>query len=74
MRVNPRRRRGTRGSARHAELERRVADLEAEVSEMRRHNLRLAELTDVVEELLVPMSGRDEERIRQAIDQFNASV
>lgn len=62
------------GSARHAALERRVADLEAEVSEMRRHNLRLAELTDVVQELLVPMSGRDEERIRQAIDQFNASI
>lgn len=62
------------GSARHAALERRVADLEAEVSEMRRHNLRLAELTDVVQELLVPMSSRDEERIRQAIDEFNASI
>ncbi len=69
-----RRKREAPASPWDAQLERRVADLEAEVSEMRRHNLRLAELTDVVQELLVPMSSRDEERIRQAIDQFNASV
>lgn len=69
-----RRRREAPAWARDAQLERRVADLEAEVSEMRRHNLRLAELTDVVQELLVPMSSRDEERIRQAIDEFNASI
>ncbi len=69
-----RRRREAPAPARDAQLERRVADLEAEVSEMRRHNLRLAELTDVVQELLVPMSSRDEERIRQAIDEFNASI
>ena len=57
-----------------AALGNRVADLEAEVSEMRRHHLRLAELSDLVQELLVPMSGRDEARIREAIDHFNASI
>ncbi|GAA0981445.1 hypothetical protein ENKNEFLB_03283 [Nocardioides aquaticus] len=74
MSVTPRGPWNRLGAARHAELEQRVADLEAEVSEMRRHNMRLAELTDVVQELLVPMAGRDEERIRQAIEQFNASI
>lgn len=57
-----------------AELEQRVADLELAVTELRRHNLRLAELTDVVQELLVPMASRDEERIRSAIDSFSKSV
>ena len=55
-------------------LARRVADLEAEVSEMRRHNLRLAELTDVVQELLVPLASRDQERIDEAIATFNKSL
>ena len=57
-----------------AALEQRVADLEADVSELRRHNLRLAEITDVVQELLVPMASRDEERIKAALDRFNESL
>lgn len=56
------------------DLEQRVADLEAAVSELRRHHLRLAEITDVVQELLVPMASRDEERIQQAIAAFNKSL
>lgn len=56
------------------DLERRVAGLELAVSELRRHNLRLAELADIVQELLVPMASRDEERIRQAIDKFAKSI
>lgn len=57
-----------------AALEQRVADLEADVSELRRHNLRLAEITDVVQELLVPMASRDEDRIRTAVERFNESL
>lgn len=57
-----------------AALEQRVADLEADVAELRRHNLRLAEITDVVQELLVPMASRDEERIRAALERFNESL
>ncbi len=37
---------------------------------MRRHHLRLAELTDVVQELLVPLASRDEDRIDEAIATF----
>lgn len=55
-------------------LEERVADLEADLTELRRHQLRLAELADVVQELLVPMAGRDEEAIRAAIARFQESV
>lgn len=56
------------------ELEQRVADLEADVTEMRRHNLRLAEIVDVVQELLVPMASRDEARVQEAIKRFQESL
>jgi hypothetical protein len=64
------------GSGRAAirSLEERVADLEADITELRRHNIRLAEIADVVQELLVPMASRDEERIRAALDRFQASL
>jgi hypothetical protein len=57
-----------------ARLEQRVADLEADMTEVRRHNLRLAEIVDVVQELLVPMASRDEARINDAIERFRKSV
>ena len=55
-------------------LEQRVADLEADLAEMRRHQLRLAELADVVAELLVPMANRDEAAVQQAIERFQESL
>jgi uncharacterized protein YhaN len=55
-------------------LEQRVADLEADLAEVRRHHLRLAELTDIVQELLVPMASRDEERIAEAIEHFRKTL
>ena len=57
-----------------AALEQRVADLEADVAELRRHHLRLAEITDVVQELLLPMATRDEARTRAALERFNESL
>jgi hypothetical protein len=57
-----------------AELEQRVADLEADMSEMRRHNLRLAEISDVVQELLIPLASRDEAKVQEAIERFNKSL
>jgi hypothetical protein len=57
-----------------AQLEQRVADLEADVSEMRQHNLRLAEIADVVQELLIPMASRDEVKVQEAIERFNKSL
>ena len=55
-------------------LERRVADLEADLTELRRHNLRLAEIADVVQELLIPMASRDEAAIEEAIERFQESL
>ncbi|RYI99208.1 MAG: hypothetical protein EON52_26410 [Actinomycetales bacterium] len=55
-------------------LEQKVADLEADLAEMRRHNLRLAELADVVQELLVPMANRDEAAMQRAIERFQESL
>ena len=57
-----------------ADLARRVAELEEEVQECRQLNLRLAELTDVVMELLVPMAERDEAALADAIERYRASV
>ncbi|WP_395656136.1 DUF6752 domain-containing protein [Nocardioides sp.] len=44
-------------------LQARVEALEEEMQEARRLNRRLAELMDVVEELLVPLSQRDQARV-----------
>ncbi len=59
-------RRGTPDEVRT--LRRRVSDLEAEMQESRQLNRRLAELMDVVEELLVPLSQQDEARVRAYLD------
>ncbi|MCK5929642.1 MULTISPECIES: DUF6752 domain-containing protein [unclassified Nocardioides] len=56
------------------ELAERVARLEREVADLRRHNLRLAELADVVQELLVPMAQRDQERVDAAIAAFQDAL
>ena len=51
-------------------LERRVAELEDAVQECRALNVRLAELTDVVAELLLPVAARDEERIEELLKKY----
>ena len=51
-----------------ADLRQRVAELEAEVQEARRLNRRVAELLDIVEELLVPLTLRDEEKVKAFFD------
>ena len=56
------------------ELEERVAALEAQATELRRHHLRLAELTDIVQELVVPLASRDEEQMARAIEKFHESI
>ena len=55
-------------------LEERVRDLEADVAEMRQHQLRLAELADVVQELLVPASQRDEAVVAEAVERFRKTL
>lgn len=55
-------------------MERRITELEQEVQEVRRLNRRLAELMDIVEELLVPISLRDEEKVRQYLDRHSSTL
>ena len=53
-----------------ARLPRRVRELEAAVQENRQLNRRIAELTDVVAELLVPATQRDEARLQVLLGQY----
>lgn len=48
----------------------RVTELEAEVQECRQLNLRLAELTDIVQELLLPVAQRDEQRLAELMERY----
>ncbi|MDZ5662762.1 hypothetical protein HN031_12820 [Nocardioides sp. zg-1308] len=52
------------------DLEQRVAALEEAVQENRALNVRLAELTDVVSELLLPVAARDEERLEELLGKY----
>ena len=40
----------------------------------RQQNLRLAEIADVVQELLVPLSSRDQARVDAAIEKFSQGL
>jgi hypothetical protein len=55
-------------------LDQRIAALEAEVQECRQVNLRLAELVDVVTELLLPVAAQDKERIEETLERYRKSV
>ena len=55
-------------------LKERVAVLEDEVQECRQLNLRLAELTDVVQELLLPIVERDEQRIAEVMERYSKGL
>jgi flagellar biosynthesis/type III secretory pathway chaperone len=52
------------------DLRHRISVLEDEVQECRQLNLRLAELTDVVQEMLLPVAERDEARIAEVMDKY----
>ena len=62
--------RGGQGGGDLASLRQRVTQLEAEVQECRALNLRLAELTDIVGELLLPVAARDEEKLAALLDRY----
>lgn len=55
-------------------LKERVDDLEADLAEMRQHQLRLAELADVVQELLVPAAHRDQAALEAAVERFRKTI
>jgi hypothetical protein len=55
-------------------LEQCLRDLEAEVQECRQVNLRLAELMDVVAELLLPVAQQDPARVEELLARYHESV
>ena len=56
------------------ELLTRIDELEAEVQENRHLNLQVAELVDLVQELLIPVASQDRERIDAALEKFQRSL
>jgi hypothetical protein len=52
----------------------RVAALEAAVEESRQLSQRLADVIDVVTEVLVPAADRDDERLRAALADLNKTL
>jgi C4-dicarboxylate-specific signal transduction histidine kinase len=63
-----------RGGHAHHDLAARVAALEAAVEENRRLNQRLADVVDVVTELLVPALDRDDARVAEALANLNKTL
>ncbi len=55
-------------------LARRVADLERDMQEQRELSMRVAQLTDIVQELLIPVADRDEERLHRLLQEYSASL
>ncbi|HET8719349.1 MAG TPA: DUF6752 domain-containing protein [Nocardioidaceae bacterium] len=56
------------------ELAKRVKALEQEMQEVRQLNRRLADVLDVVTELLVPAMDRDDARVRAALERLDKFV
>lgn len=63
------RNRGSRSS-----LQERVRVLEAEVQENRQLNRRIAELTDVVAELLIPLEARDQAKVDEVLKRYQQGL
>ncbi|WP_244929503.1 DUF6752 domain-containing protein [Nocardioides sp. W7] len=57
-----------------AAMQERMRVLEEEVQECRQLNVRLAELCDVVTELLLPLADRDEAAVHAILDKYRADV
>ena len=56
------------------ELQQRLDDLEAEVQECRQLNIRLAEVTDLVEQLLLPIAAQDQDKIAAAVEKYTRTI
>ncbi|GAA1544230.1 DUF6752 domain-containing protein [Nocardioides humi] len=57
-----------------AGLRERVRALEEEVQENRQLNRRIAELTDVVTELLLPLGARDQARVDEVLERYRSGL
>jgi len=56
------------------ELQQRLVELEAEIQECRQLNIRLAEVTDLVEQLLLPIAAQDQEKIAAAVEKYTRTI
>ena len=65
---------GAGTQAHHQRLAARVAALEEAVDENRRLNQRLADVIDVVTEVLVPAVDRDDARLAEALANLNKAL
>jgi hypothetical protein len=57
-----------------SELLSRIDELEAAVQENRNLNLRVAELVDLVQELLLPVASQDRDKVEAALAKFQRSL
>lgn len=57
-----------------AALEARLDELADEVQECRRLHLRVAELTDIVQELLLPAARRDQEKLEILLERYSSQL
>lgn len=55
-------------------LRKRVDALEQEVQEQRALSMRVAQLTDIVQELLIPVADRDQQRLRELLEQYQKTL
>lgn len=55
-------------------LQHRLDVLEAEVQECRQLNVRLAEVTDLVEQLLLPIAAQDQEAVAAAVEKYTRTI
>ena len=60
--------------ARGASVRARLRELEAEVQENRRLNRRVAELTDLVTELVVPLARRDDAGVDAVLERYRSMI
>jgi hypothetical protein len=65
---------GKRALREVAQLRERVDELEAALTECMRLNKRLAEITDVVAEVLLPEGERDDERLRRLLEDYDRGL
>jgi hypothetical protein len=63
-----------RAPRRLSDVNARLAALEAELQEHRQLNRRVAELTDLVADLLVPLAKHDLGAVDEIIDRYRASI
>jgi hypothetical protein len=56
------------------QLRNRVAQLERELTETQRLSGRVAELVDLVQEVLLPAASRDDARLKEVLSRYDAGT